>query len=79
MVKIKVLDPEDDTKVNIRLPISLINLGIKLASKFFPEFREIGLTEDNMAEIFDAIKNGETGKIIDVDGGNGEMVEIIIE
>lgn len=78
-LKIKVLDPEDGTKVNITLPISLINLGVKLASKFSPEFKEAGLTEDDMAEIFDAIKNGEIDKIIDVDSGNGEKVEIVIE
>lgn len=78
-IKIRVLDPEDETKVNLKLPISLINLGVKFASKFSPEFKEIGLTEDHIAEIFDAIKNEETGKIIDVDSGSGEKVEILIE
>lgn len=78
-LKIKVFDPEDSTKVNVTLPISLINLGVKFASKFSPEFKEAGLTEDDMEEIFAAIKNGEVGKIVEVDSDDGTKVEVVIE
>lgn len=78
-LKIRVFDPEDATKVNVTIPISLINVGVKLASKFSPEFKEAGLTENDMEEIFAAIKNGESGKIIDVDSEDGTKVEIVIE
>lgn len=78
-IKIKVLDTEGNTKVNVTLPISLINLGVKLASKFSPEIKEAGLSEDDMTEIFDAIKNGETGRIVDIDSAKGDKVEIVIE
>lgn len=78
-LKIRVFDPEDATKVNVTLPISLINIGVKLAGKFSPEFKEAGLTENDMEEIFAAIKNGETGKIVEVDSENGTKVEIVIE
>jgi hypothetical protein len=78
-LKIRVFDPEDSTKVNVTLPISLINIGVKLAGKFSPEFKEAGLTEKDMEEIFTAIKNGETGKIIEVDSDDGTKVEVTIE
>lgn len=78
-IKIKVLDTEKNTKVNVTLPISLINLGVRLASKFSPEIKEAGLSEDDMTEIFDAIKNGETGRIVDIDSAKGDKVEIVIE
>ena len=78
-LKVRVFDPEDSTKVNITLPISIINVGVKLAQKFSPEFKETGLTEDDMDEIFSAIKNGETGKILDVDSNDGTKVEIVVE
>jgi hypothetical protein len=32
-----------------------------------------------MDEIFSAIKNGETGKILDVDSNDGTKVEIVVE
>jgi hypothetical protein len=78
-LKVRVFDPEDSTKVNVTLPISLINIGVKLAGKFSPEFKEAGLTEDDMEEIFAAIKNGETGKIVEVDSEDGTKVEVVIE
>ena len=82
-LKIKVFDPEDGAKVNIKLPISLIsigaNVGIKLATKFSPEFKEVGFTDNDMNEILDIIKSGEVGKIIEVDTEKGEKVEIVIE
>lgn len=78
-LKIRVFDPKDTTKVNVTLPISLISIGVKLAGKFSPEFKEAGLTESDMEEIFAAIKNGETGKIVEVDSEDGTKVEVIIE
>lgn len=78
-LKIRVFDPEDSTKVNVTLPISLVSIGVKLAGKFSPEFKEAGLTEDDMEEIFTAIKNGETGKIVEVDSEDGTKVEVVIE
>ena len=77
-LKIRIKD-EDSSKVNVTLPISLINLGLKLGSKFSPELKASGLSEDELNEVFTAIKNGETGKIIDIQGENGETVEVTIE
>lgn len=78
-LKIKVFDPEEATKINVTLPLSLINIGLKLAGKFSPEFKEAGLTEEDMEEIFAAIKSGATGKIVDVDSEDGTKVEVVIE
>lgn len=78
-LKIRVYDPEDDDKVNITLPISLLNVGMKIANKFSPEIKEAGLSDDDLKEIFEAIKNGAEGKLVDIDGENGEKVEIIVE
>lgn len=78
-LKVRVLEPNDNTKVNVTLPLSLINVGFKLANKLSPEFKEAGLSEEDMNEIFAAIKNGETGKIVDVDSEDGTKVEVFIE
>ena len=77
--KVRVFDPEDNTKVNVTLPLSLINLGVKLAGKFSPEVKAAGLTEEDMKEIYAAIKSGATGKIVDVDSEVGTKVEVVIE
>ena len=78
-LKIRVFDPEDNVKVNVTLPTLLINVGIKLADRFSPEFREAGLTEESVEEILAAIKNGTTGKIVDIDAEDGTKVEVVLE
>lgn len=78
-LKIKVFDGDENSKVNLTIPISLLNIGVKLASKFSPEIKEAGLTDNDMKEIFNVIKSGEVGKIVDIDTEKGEKVEILIE
>lgn len=77
--KIRVFEPEGKTKVNITIPLSLVNVGMKMANKFSPEFREAGLDEVDLKEVFEAIKDGASGKIVDVESENGQKVEIVVE
>jgi hypothetical protein len=63
------------TRVNIRLPISLISSGIKLGMKFAPEAESI-----DAEKVMDAIRNGGMGKIVDaIDDNDHEHVEIWVE
>lgn len=78
-LKIRVFDPDDDTKVNVNLPLSLISVGMKMSQKFVPELQEAGLGEEDFKEILTAIEDGAQGKIIDVESDNGEKVEIVVE
>ena len=61
-------------KVNINLPLGLVNIGAKIGAKFAAPF------DLNMEEILRAVKEGAQGKIVDVeDSEDGERVEIYIE
>jgi len=63
------------TRVNIQLPMSLINVGIKVGARFAPD-----LDEEQMTMIAEALKTGALGKIVDVvDDEDGEHVEVFIE
>lgn len=78
-MKIKVYDLVNNRlKVNLAIPYSLINLGMKIGGKFIPsELADAGI---NLHEVLEALENGETGKIIDVyDEEDGEHVEISLE
>jgi DUF4097 and DUF4098 domain-containing protein YvlB len=78
-IKIKVIDSEENTKVNINLPLSLLDAGIKIASKFSPDLKVSGLNEEDLKGILEAIKNGAEGKIVDIEEENGQKVEITVE
>jgi hypothetical protein len=63
------------TRVNVRLPISLVNAGMKMGARFSPQVD--GLDREKLAEF---IKQGVTGKVVDVtDERDGEHVEVFIE
>ncbi|MEM7332495.1 MAG: hypothetical protein AAF490_10415 [Chloroflexota bacterium] len=62
-------------KVNVNIPMGLVNVGIKMGAKFAPDLDGVELEE-----IIEAIKSGQQGKIMDVtDDEGGERVEIFVE
>lgn len=62
-------------KVNVNIPMGLVNVGLKMGARFAPEMEDM-----NYNEIMTAIKSGQTGKIMQVDDDEGnERVEIFVE
>ena len=62
-------------KVNVNLPMGLVNVGVKMGARFAPEMQDIDLDE-----IIEAIKDGAQGKIVEVeDEEDNERVQIYIE
>ncbi len=74
--RVRVMDLNSGrSKVNVNIPMSLVNVGIKMGARFAPEVE--GLDFD---ELMEAIRSGAQGKIVDiVDEEDGERVEIFIE
>jgi hypothetical protein len=61
-------------KVNVNLPLRLLDLGAKIGAKFAAP------TDIDIEEIVRAIKEGAEGKIIDVENPeDGERVEVYVE
>jgi len=65
-LKVRVYTLDDQPKVNVNIPLSLVDVGLKLAKKYDPKLKDSGLDNINIEEIMDAIKNGAEGKIVDV-------------
>lgn len=62
-------------KVNVNIPMGLVNVGIKMGARFAPEMEGM-----EYEQIMEAIKSGQQGKIMDVtDDESGERVEIFVE
>lgn len=62
-------------KVNVNIPMGLVNVGIKMGARFAPEMEGM-----EYEQIMDAIKSGQQGKVMDVtDDESGERVEIFVE
>ena len=74
--RVRVTDLETgQNKVNVNLPLSLVEVGARMGARFAPELENTGFSE-----IVDQIRGGAQGKIIEVeDAQDGERVEIYVE
>jgi hypothetical protein len=81
MLRIKVRSKENDN-VNINLPLKFVSGMIKTFGKI-PNVNVNGMENVDMdamtQTILDAIDGGMDGKIVDIQSGDGDIVEIVIE
>jgi hypothetical protein len=62
-------------KVNVNIPMGLVNVGMRMGARFAPEVNGV-----SVEEIVQAVKDGAYGKIVDIeDNEEGERVEIYVE
>jgi len=77
-LKVRVTDMSSGkAKVNVNLPLKLVDAGINIAAQFVPQEMDL---EGIMAAVNEAISDNLMGKIVDVvDGEDGEHIEVFIE
>lgn len=77
MLRVRVTDMSTGkAKVNINVPIKLVNAGINIAAQFIPEMESAQMME----AVKEALAENLSGKIVDViDEEDQEHVEIFIE
>jgi hypothetical protein len=75
-LRVRVTDMDSGkTAVNVNLPVSLVNVGLRMGARFVPEMEGVSMTE-----LDDAIRKGLTGKIIDIlDEEERQRVEVYVE
>jgi len=75
-LRVRVTDLKSGrTSVNVNLPMSLVNVGLKLGAQFVPDSEGI-----DFRQVQEALRAGLTGKIVDVeDVDEGQRVEIYVE
>lgn len=75
---LRVLITDTDTskaRVNVRLPVSLINSGIRMGARFAPEIQGL-----DMEDLNTWMNSGEIGQIVDIfDEEDGEHIEVFLE
>lgn len=62
-------------KVNVNIPMGLVNVGMKMGARFAPEMEGV-----DYEELMEAVRAGKQGKVIDItDNEDGERIEIFVE
>jgi hypothetical protein len=74
--RVRITDTDTGkTRVNVRMPLSVVTAGMKMGMRFSPEVEGMDITQ--LAEM---IQSGEVGQIVDVfDEEDGEHVEVFVE
>lgn len=77
MLRVRVTDMRTGKpRVNVNVPMSLVDAGLNIASQFTPEVENAQMME----AVKEALAENMTGKIVDViDEEDGEQIEIFIE
>ena len=75
-LRVRVTDrASGKAKVNVNIPIGLMEVGLKMGARFAPDMAGMDLTA-----IQTAIKEGMQGKIVEVeDDDDNERVEVFVE
>jgi len=77
-LKVRVFEKNGKSKVNVNIPVALIDIGLKISSKYHSDLEE-QLGGIDLNEIIDAVKNGAEGKLVEVEEENGDRVEVFVE
>ncbi len=79
-LKVRVNTMENESKVNVNIPLALVDVGLKLAKTYDPKLKDSGLDKIDIEEIMEAVKNGAEGKIVEVeDEENQTRVKVYVE
>lgn len=78
-IKVRIAE-EGKNKVNVTIPISLVEVGLKIGAKIGPKFApetEV-LQEIDFEELMQAIREGARGKLVDIQDDDNQ-VEVFVE
>ena len=77
MLRVRVTDMSSGrSKVNVNLPMRLVDAGLSIAAQFTPEMQN----EQMILAVKEALAENVVGKIVEViDEDDGEHIEIFIE
>ena len=81
MFKVRILSADGD-KVNIQIPLEFAKVALRSGNKqgFMKNTKLNNMDVDlDFDMILDMIEQGTYGKIVDIESGDGDIVEIVIE
>ncbi len=75
-LRVRVTDlASGKVKVNVNVPMGLVDVATRMGARFTPKTASV-----DPQELLEAIRSGNTGKVIDVeDQEDGERVEIYVD
>lgn len=79
VLKVRVIENNENIKVNVNVPIALIEVLADVGLKFLPVDRYPELKHIDIKQLLELIHSGINGKLVDVQAGDGTVVEVYVE
>lgn len=74
-----IVNSADGDKVRINLPMSLIKVGIEMGVSMSEVSGNSSLKNIDLNQIMGMVEKGIIGKLIEIESGDGDIVEIVVE
>lgn len=74
-----IVNSSDGDKVRLNLPMTLIKMGIELGLNMSQVSGNGSLKGIDLNQILSMVENGLVGKLMEVESGDGDIVEIVVE
>ena len=70
----------DGTRVKVNLPMSLVKVGMEIGVDFAANMNgSETLKGIDFSKLMDLVQQGAIGKLVEVESGDGDIVEIVVE
>jgi hypothetical protein len=79
VLKVRVLEGTEDIKVNVNIPLKLVQVLAGIGVKFLPEDKYPELKGLDLAEILAMVEAGVEGNLVDIDSSDGTKVQVFVE
>ena len=74
------VNSSDGDRVKVNLPMSLVKVGLEIGMEFIPNMGGgEGLKGIDFQKLIDLVQQGVIGKLVEVESGDGDIVEIVVE
>jgi len=74
-----LINSSDGDKVRVNLPLPLIKVGLEIGMRMPQVSKNESLKDINFEELFKIVEHGVRGKIIEIEGKDGDLVEVVVE
>lgn len=78
MLRIKV-DSSDGDKIRVNLPMNIVKMGTELGLNISQLSVDGSLKDVDFNQILSMVENGLIGQLIEIESGEGDLIQIVVE
>jgi len=74
-----LVNSSNGDKIRVNLPIPLIKMGLEIGMRIPQIATNDSLRDIDFEQLFKLVESGVVGKLVEMEGNNGDMIEIVVD